>query len=344
LFDEKVNIMNYESTKGGIEMGRDIMSQSLTDGGNLDLKFNEKLNENAFKMFNELMENRANGKNLVFSPYSLQQMFDFIAQKTSSRKYLSWIEQFIEKGISDEELGDTKTDRKLEIDGNKISLTTTADYESKWCSSFDVSMTREKDFSTEKGVTVNVSTMTKTFSQKEIRYEIAPEHEIVCLQCENNSLVYFIKPNKNQPSTYAQRLKRVLEWFNSERSFIRAKLELALPKINKLEDNFDLKTLLKNIGLRSFFDGTLVFDKMGNFDEVTLEKAEQKTTINIDEKGAKGTVWTGFQFYTIGISPVTRVIRIRMDSPYFIVIADKVKTSDTYRTVFIAYIANPSKI
>jgi serine protease inhibitor len=325
-------------------MGRDIISQSLTNEGNLDLKFNEKLNENAFKMFNELMKNRANDKNLVFSPYSLQQMLDFIAQKTSSRKYLSWTEQFIEKGISDEELGNTKTDKKLEIDGDKISLTTTADYGAEWCSPFDVSITAKKDFSTESGATVKVSTMMKTFSQKEIKYEITPEHEIVCLPCEDNSLVCFIKPNGNQPSTYAQRLKRVLEWFNSERSSIREKLELALPKINKLEDNFDLKTLLRNIGLRSFFDGTLVFDKMGNFDGVTLEKAEQKTTINIDEKGAKATAWTGFQFYTIGISPVTMVIRIRMDSPYFIVIADKVKTSDTYRTVFIAYIANPSKI
>ncbi len=337
--------------------------------------------DTAYNMTEQLYARRKDGENLVFSPYSVQQIFPLIRDNTSSRTVRQEILPYIVPGIQREKLKNTKTGGMVLLDkalapeytgqGNdkvrlvsypgealkakenfqkeilgsviddvaptgNLSFFTAAHYYAEWAEKFDKKLTKERPFTNEKGQIVDVMTMKKHFSDG--TGKTTPEYDMAALWGKKGSVVYFIKP-KQDAREIAKNLATIVSDFEKGTGRVR-NVDLEMPKLS-LKNKIDLNELLQSMGLDSFYNGKLYFDRLTGMVPYVLDSASQTATLDVNEDYAEGKALTEISFRATAMMEPPVVHYIKMDSPYFIVIKDRTDKG-VARVVFTAWVADPS--
>lgn len=84
---------------------------------------------------------------------------------------------------------------------------------------------------------------------------------------------------------------KFLEWTNPEMMDI-TEMELFVPKF-KLEDSYDLKSVLSDMGMADAFDqGKADFSAMSSNNELVLSKVVHKSFVDVNEEGTEAAAAT----------------------------------------------------
>ncbi|KAG8039127.1 hypothetical protein G9C98_003434 [Cotesia typhae] len=87
-----------------------------------------------------------------------------------------------------------------------------------------------------------------------------------------------------------------------------SKIALHLPKF-KIESKFDLKPILKKIGINDMFENTADFQNMTENSGLKVTKVVQKVVIEVNEEGSEAVVASGMTMESRDASPVFTVNR-----------------------------------
>lgn len=136
----------------------------------------------------------------------------------------------------------------------------------------------------------------------------------------------FINAEKNLSSSY---IKEAREKMSSE------KVRVFLPKFS-FSSSHDLNEDLKSLGMRLAFNDKADFSGMTGDKSLYLQKAVQKTFIDVSEEGTEAAAVTGISMGLKSMAPVPSII-FRADKPFIFLIRD-VKTG---LILFIGKIENP---
>lgn len=334
----------------------------------------------AYDLTARLMEQRQGG-NLLFSPYSLQQMLPLIWDNTTQKRVQKELSPFLVPELRREQLANTLTgelillDKKLaplakgRADGDvlmvsypeealrekeafqegilgsvidstppqgNLTFLTAAHYYAEWATKFDKHLTKKRPFTGENGKALSVTTMKKHFTTG--LGKITAQYELAAVPGKNGkSVVYFVKPKK-ELAEVTKALPQIVADFEAGKGVVR-NIDLEVPKL-MAKGKLDLNPLLKSMGLKSFYDGRLQFNKITGAVPYVLANASQTVTLDINEDYAEGKALTEIGFRTTSIGMEPRIYEIKMDSPYFIIIKDSNKAG-IKRVVFTAYITQP---
>jgi serine protease inhibitor len=340
----------------------------------------------------QLFAKHQKNTNLVFSPYSLQQMMPLIADNTTEKSVQKELKSYIVPGIRTEKLRNTKTGSLILLDkalassyhggadgdlhvvaypdealqdkldfqnrilgsvidsaapqGN-LNFLTAAHYYAEWAKKFDKSLTKKRNFTDENGTVIQAMTMRQHF--KSNLGKLTGDYSMTSIWGKHGSVVYFIKPEKDA-AMVAKNLDKIIADFDAGKGTVR-NIWLEVPKIN-IKNKLDLKSMLRDMGCTSFFDGSLYFDKISGKQTYVLASASQTATLDVNEEYAEGKALTEMGFNLTAMPMLEREYTILMDHPYFIVVKDRVQGTATHsihnrmndnvsRIVFTAWIANP---
>lgn len=202
-------------------------------------------------------------------------------------------------------------------------------YYSEWLSPFNEALTFDRPFTTADGREI----MTPTMLQKNNAPAYVDEDkEIFALHGKKDSVVYFIKPKKD-PASFD--LRSAMNDFKERAE--TAEVNFHLPKI-EFKSKIDLKSNFDALGL-GILQQEFILEKLIPDTPLLMSKATQIATLKIDEKGAEAKAFTSMEGNSIAL---IQTLEIKMDSPYYIVIADLEKNTDQEVIAFVAYIADPS--
>lgn len=335
----------------------------------------------AYNMTNTLFQQRKAGQNLIFSPYSVQQILSLIADNTTQKDAQRELKPYLIPDICNEQLDNTKTGSLILLDKSLSSVTTRkTDDAFRLVNYPDEALQAKEDF------------------QKQVLGSVidsdAPKKHLTFLTAAHYYAEWATKFNKkltaNRPFTtedgQAISVTTMKQHFPTGNGKITSDYEMAAvpgknnsvvyfikPKINKnaaanelgtiisdfeqgkdtvrnidlevpkisVKNKLDLEQLLKSLKLPSFFNGRLYFDNITGKMPYVLAEASQTATLDINEDYAEGKAVTEIGFRAMSAPIRIPLTEIKMDSPYFIVIKDKTAAGIS-RVVFTAWIANPT--
>ncbi|MEE6465208.1 hypothetical protein FKM82_006488 [Ascaphus truei] len=140
--------------------------------------------------------------------------------------------------------------------------------------------------------------------KKESEYPMTYVHDllmrIIELPYVNNelSMIILLPDDIEDGSTGLEKLERELtyekfvEWTNPETMYTDT-VKLSLPKF-KLEDDYDLKSVLINMGMSDAFDiGRSDFSGMSGNNDLVLSKVVHKSFVEVNEEGTEAAGATG---------------------------------------------------
>ncbi|XP_044149806.1 serpin B6-like isoform X3 [Bufo gargarizans] len=249
------------------------------------------------------------------------QSVDFSTKADDCRKEInSWVEQKTEGKIQD-----------LLPSGSVDSLTrlvlvNAIYFKGNWASQFDRNCTREMPFRLNKNETKPVQMM-----YKKAKYPMTYVGELFTKVLElpyvNNtlSMIIMLPDDIQDGTTGLEKLEneltysKFLEWTDPERMDI-TEMELHLPKF-KLEDNYDLKSVLSDMGMPDAFDqGSSDFSGMSSHNELVLSKVVHKSFVEVNEEGTEAAAATGA---VIMLRCARIVPRFTCDHPFLFFIIHK---------------------
>ncbi|XP_072254151.1 serpin B6-like isoform X2 [Pyxicephalus adspersus] len=216
------------------------------------------------------------------------QAVDFTGKSEDCRKDINtWVEQTTEGKIKD-----------LLPSGSVDSLTrlvlvNAIYFKGNWANQFNKDATSEMPFRLNKNETKPVQMMYKK-AKFPMTYVGDLFTKVIELPYVNNELSMFILlPDDIQDETTGlEKLEKeltyskFLEWTNPEMMDI-TEMKLFVPKF-KLEDSFDLKSVLSDMGMADAFDqGKADFSGMSSNNELVLSKVVHKSYVDVNEEGTE---------------------------------------------------------
>lgn len=117
--------------------------------------------------------------------------------------------------------------------------------------------------------------------------------------------------SKMEPSAYAA-AKDMLS---------QQQVRLMLPKF-KVETSMILNKPLQNMGIRTAFTSAADFSGIAEMGPLVLDLVKQKCYVDVSEKGTEAAAVTSAQIRLTSARPVVKVPVMRVDRPFFFVIAD----------------------
>ncbi|NXJ07551.1 SPB10 protein, partial [Odontophorus gujanensis] len=116
--------------------------------------------------------------------------------------------------------------------------------------------------------------------------------------------------------------EKLAEWSNSD-NMMKVKVELYLPKL-KMEENYDLKSALSNMGIRSAFDPAQAdFTRMSAKKDLFISKVIHKAFVEVNEEGTEAAAATG----VLVMRSRTPTVTFKADHPFlFFIRHNKSKT------------------
>ncbi|CAI9586544.1 unnamed protein product [Staurois parvus] len=221
------------------------------------------------------------------------QAVDFSGKAEDCRKEINtWVEQKTEGKIQD-----------LLPSGSVDSLTrlvlvNAIYFKGNWANQFDKQHTSEMPFKLNKNETKPVQMMYKK-AKFPMTYVGDLFTKVIELPYVNNELSMFILlPDEIQDKTTGlEKLEKeltyskFLEWTNPEMMDI-TEMELFVPKF-KLEDSFDLKSVLSDMGMADAFDQCKAdFSGMSGSKNLFLSEVVHKTFVEVNEEGTEAAAAT----------------------------------------------------
>jgi len=363
-----------------------ILAFSAFGGSSVKAGDDDEIRYPASEIFALLLKERGAGENVVFSPYSVQHILSVIARSTTNEKLKDEIRPYIGTEVEKTQLRHTRTGERIlvnsasgiairdgaegvkavsypsgalaekkalqeEVLGSVIddkaprgdlTFLTAARFFAEWEEKFDESLTEKRQFTLENGDKVMATTMKGRIKKASGR--ITEDYELAALPGTDRATVYFLKPLRGA-SLDAKDLERLIDEMRSQGQGVFRDLDLEVPKI-ELKSEMDLKPLFRSMGIETFFDGKLAFDKIvekgpsGEDRCFTLDTATQTATIDIDEKYAEAKAVTQAGFMLTSAAMPSQPHLVKIDSPYYIVIRDTDITGAEH-TVFMCFVADP---
>ncbi|PIO27526.1 hypothetical protein AB205_0217880, partial [Aquarana catesbeiana] len=249
------------------------------------------------------------------------QAVDFSGKAEDCRKEINtWVEQKREGKIQD-----------LLPSGSVDSLTrlvlvNAIYFKGNWANQFDKQRTSEMPFKLNKNETKPVQMMFKK-GKFYMTYLGDLFTKVIELPYVNNELSMFILlPDEIQDGTTGlEKLEKeltyskFLEWTNPE-MMDTTEMELFVPKF-KLEDSYDLKSVLSDMGMADAFDqGKADFSGMSSNNELVLSKVVHKSFVDVNEEGTEAA---GATAGIMTMRCIMIVPKIYCDHPFLFFITHK---------------------
>ena len=334
----------------------------------------------AYRLTAELLQEQKTGKNLVFSPYSLQQALNLISANTTDKKALKELAPYVDQTLTTEKLLHTKTgglillDKKLapSYTGKNQGDVKLVDYPGEALQEKLAFQKRILDSVIDKEPlkgNLNFLTAAHYFAEWETKFdktqtkprpfttETGKVRQVPTMKKTFTAGQAKITPDYEMACLNAKQGAKV--YFIKP---LKAGRTLA-PQLDKLVASFeqrqgtvrninlevpkialkeksDLLTLLRTLKLNTLFDGTLTFSKLTGKLPYQIASATQTATLDVNEDYAEGKALTEIGFRVTSVMEPQKIYYVKMDSPYFIIIKDRTQDG-TQRVVFTAWVAEP---
>ena len=335
----------------------------------------------AYRMTEKLFQQRKPGMNLIFSPYSMQQMLSLIDGSTSQEETQQELAPYLVRGIDREKLDNTKTgslillDKKLaghavrrnsagfrlveypdgalqakeafqkEILGSVIDTEAPKKNLTFLTAAHYYAEWATKFDKTQTAERPFTTELGQTVSVMTMKQQFSGGQGKITPEYEMAAV-----PGRNHSVVYFIKPKTDRNRTAGELGTIIADFEQGKDTVHGIDlevpklsvrNKIDLKQLLQALQMDSFFTGVR-FDRITGRVPYVLAEASQTATLDINEDYAEGKAVTEIGFRTMAAPVNPKIHTIKMDSPYFIVIRDQTETGID-RVVFTAWIANPAQ-
>ena len=237
----------------------------------------------------------------------------------------------INKWVSD------KTHKKInKIANNEVdtALINAIYFNGNWVDKFDKDATRDRDFTTLDKQKMKVPTMYKC---DDMPYYENKKYQAVRLNYKGNKISMFVfLPNEKKSIDDFVKDFSQDEFLNVSKNLSRTNLELYLPKF-KAECSFELSKTVKELGMKSAFDGRANFS--GIAEKLCISEIIHKTYIDVNETGTEAAAVTAIVMNCTAL-PFEEEIKpkcMRVDRPFFFVLSD----NDSNIPVFMGVITKP---
>ncbi|XP_063779106.1 serpin B6-like isoform X2 [Pseudophryne corroboree] len=221
------------------------------------------------------------------------QSVDFAENSEEGRKEINnWVEQKTEGKIQDL-LPSGSVDALT-----RLVLVNAIYFKGNWANQFNKEHTHEMPFRLNKNETKPVQMMYKK-AKYPMTYVGEMSTKVIELPYENNelSMVILLPDDIQDGSNGLEKLEKeltynkFLEWTNPERMDI-TEMELSVPKF-KLKDNYDLKSVLSDMGMPDAFDQSQSdFSGMSTNNDLVLSKVVHQSFVDVNEEGTEAAAAT----------------------------------------------------
>uniref|UniRef100_A0A8C0U8C8 Leukocyte elastase inhibitor n=2 Tax=Cyanistes caeruleus TaxID=156563 RepID=A0A8C0U8C8_CYACU len=222
----------------------------------------------------------------------LEQMDFLHAWEDSRRQINGWVEEKTEGKI-----------QNLLAEGilnslTRLVLVNAIYFKGNWEEQFDKLSTSERPFRINKNETRPVQMMFKT-ARFNMTYIGDFQTKILELPYVGNelSMIILLPDSIQDGSTGLEKLEReltyekLIDWINPE-MMDSTKVRVSLPRF-KLEENYDLKPLLRSMGMLDAFDsGKADFSGISSGNELVLSEVVHKSFVEVNEEGTEAAAAT----------------------------------------------------
>ncbi|XP_032078403.1 serpin B6-like [Thamnophis elegans] len=180
----------------------------------------------------------------------------------------------------------------------KLVLVNAIYFKGNWAAKFNKDNTQEKPFRINKNEKKTVQMM---FKKAEYNMTHISASRISVLEIpyvgDELSMIILLPDEIEDNSTGLERLEReithekLMDWIDQENMFPR-EIELSFPKF-KLEEKYDLKPVLKSMGMTDAFDeGKADFSGMSTNNDLVISEVVHKSFIEVNEEGTEAAAAT----------------------------------------------------
>ncbi|KAG6920617.1 serpin family B member 6, partial [Chelydra serpentina] len=222
------------------------------------------------------------------------EQLDFARAAEDSRKHINaWVEEKTEGKIQNL-LAQHVVDKMT-----RLVLVNAIYFKGNWATPFKKHNTMERQFKINKNETKPVQMMFKK-AKFNMSYIADFQTKILDLPYVDNetSMIILLPDEIQDNSTGLEQLEReltyekVVEWINPE-MMNYTKVEVFLPRF-KLEEVYDLKPVLKSMGMADVFESYKVdFSGMSASNDLVLSEVVHKSFVEVNEEGTEAAAATG---------------------------------------------------
>ncbi|XP_053101904.1 serpin B11-like [Hemicordylus capensis] len=201
-------------------------------------------------------------------------------------------------------------------------------FKGMWSSRFKKENTKEAPFRVNKNVSKNVPMMFQSGSFKYAAIQEPPLQLLELPYAEEDLRMMIILPkdsDEGDNSSSQEKLasfltyKNIEEWSSKMHS---REVNVYLPKF-KLEEKYDLKKILKSMGMTLLFDRSKVdLSGISGGKDLSVSEVTHKSFVEVNEEGTEAAAATGVG---VGVTSVQIPVEFKADAPFtFIILVSKI--------------------
>lgn len=204
-----------------------------------------------------------------------------------------------------------------------------------WAEAFDPKKTSSQQFHLSNNTKKKVKMMYHEF--KKVKYFGNDNYQAINLPYKNSKIsATIVLPGKDTSiNDFIANMSTGL-FFSLFEGMNTQEIELYLPRI-KLESSYELNDILTNLGIKEAFQNNADFSSMTEAKPFFINKINQKTFLEIDEKGTTAAAATLVEMFLSADAPSV----MRCDRPYLIFITKYCPVIKKTLILFFAKIENP---
>uniref|UniRef100_A0A8C3SJT4 Serpin B6 n=1 Tax=Chelydra serpentina TaxID=8475 RepID=A0A8C3SJT4_CHESE len=215
------------------------------------------------------------------------EQLDFSKAAEDSRKHINaWVEEKTEGKIQNL-LAQGAVDSMT-----RLVLVNAIYFKGNWATPFNKRNTVERQFKINKNETKPVQMMFKK-AKFNMSYIADFQTKILDLPyVDNETSMIILLPDEIQDNSTELTYEKLIEWINPE-VMNYTKVEVFLPRF-KLEEAYDLKPVLKSMGMADAFESDKVdFSGMSASNDLVLSEVVHKSFVEVNEEGTEAAAATG---------------------------------------------------
>uniref|UniRef100_A0A8C0G278 Serpin B6 n=1 Tax=Chelonoidis abingdonii TaxID=106734 RepID=A0A8C0G278_CHEAB len=211
--------------------------------------------------------------------YAELEQLDFSRAAEDSRKHInSWVEEKTEGKIQNllaQGVVDSMT---------RLVLVNAIYFKGNWATQFNKDCTVERQFKINKEAKYNMSYLTD-FQTKILDLPYV----------DNETSMIILLPDEIQDNSTELTYEKLIQWINPE-MMDYSEVEVSLPRF-KLEQAYDLKPVLKSMGMADAFDSEKVdLSGMSASNDLVLSEVVHKSFVEVNEEGTEAAAATALVF------------------------------------------------
>jgi serpin B len=257
---------------------------------------------------------------------------DFVGATEESRQTINtWVEEQTNNKIKD-----------LFPQGSitplaRFVLTNAIYFKGNWFKQFDKNLTKEEEFRTGTGKSIQVPLMRQKDKVTEFSYAETQELQILEMLYEGEDLSMLVllpKTDDLTPLEESLQLGKLREWKNKLR---KQKVEVYIPKFT-FESKYELNGKLIDMGMPSAFTpGAADLSGIDGTKELFISLVIHQAFVDVNEEGTEAAAATGIVGGITSMPPPPPVFRA--DHPFIFIIQEK----ETGNILFMGRVSDPSR-